>query len=341
MVADGRNGKPHAYPDTAAPAASANDSERSEGVPGLVSVIIPAYNAAGLIKETLDSIARQSYQAIEVIVVDDGSTDNTAELVRAHAPAITLLQQPNSGSCSSPRNHGLRAARGEFVTFFDADDLMVPGKLRRQVDFLRRHPGCDTVLMDYRNFDEHGEASQSHFASCGQLQDEAARCGAIEFLLDKHAAIRILITENYAIAGSPLMRRAVFEQVQPYDESLRASEDFDLTYRLARHGSLGIIREVGFLRRMHEANMSHRTGHILQYKIASRSKLLADEADPGNRRLLERQLANYHMSLAEFEHGSVPRKALHSIWLAVKLGPPPALRVVKGMVKCALSAVAR
>ncbi|AMN47449.1 hypothetical protein ACG33_10135 [Steroidobacter denitrificans] len=306
---------------------------------GLVSVIIPAYNAAGLIGETLQSIFRQSYDATEVLVVDDGSTDNTAEVVRAYAPKVTLLWQPNSGGCSSPRNHGLRLAQGEFVTFFDADDLMVPDKLQRQVDFLRRNPGCDTVLMDYRNFDEHGEASQTHFASCDQLRREAARYGGEEFLLDAYTATRILITENYAIAGSPMMRRSVFERVQPFDENLRASEDLDLIYRLARDGGLGIIAATGFLRRMHESNMSRRTGHILQYKIASREKLLVDEASSENRRLLERQIANFHMAFAEFDHPNAPGRALRHIWTALKFGHPPDLRVAKELVKSVLSAV--
>lgn len=324
---------------TAAPAPVERSLVRGKITSGLVSVIIPAYNAAGLIGETLQSIFKQSYGAIEVIVVDDGSTDNTADVVRAYAPKVILLQQPNSGGCASPRNHGLGLAQGEFVTFFDADDLMLPDKLQRQVDFLRRHPGCDTVLMDYRNFDEHGEAPQAHFASCDQLRREAARCGGGEFLLDARTATRILITENYAIAGSPLIRRSVFERVQPFDENLLASEDLDLIYRLARHGGLGIIAETGFLRRMHESNMSRRTGHILQYKIVSRGKLLADEANPENRRLLERQIANFHVSLAEFDHRNAPGRALRHIWTALKFGYPPDLRVAKGLIKCALSAV--
>lgn len=308
-------------------------------IEGLVSVIVPAYNAEHLIEETLMSVLSQSYPDVELIVVDDGSRDGTRRLVETRFPSITVLAQANSGGCSSPRNSGLQIARGEFVNFFDADDLMLPIKLERQVDFLRRFPACNTVLMDYRNFDELGEDPSTHFSSCEQLTTEARRYGADKFVLDADIARRILITENYGIAGSPLIRRSVFGTVEPFDENLRASEDFDLIYRLARHGGLGIIAETGFLRRMHDSNMSRRTGHILQYKIASRTKLLAGESNPEIRRMLERQIAGYHLSMAEFAHANAPGRSMGHIWQALRAGHPPDLRVAKGFIKCTLSAM--
>ncbi|MFA7670002.1 MAG: glycosyltransferase family A protein [Burkholderiaceae bacterium] len=306
-------------------------------IEGLVSVVVPAYNAEHLIGETVASILSQSYPAVELIVVDDGSTDATRSVLQTDFPAVRVVSQANSGGCSSPRNHGLRLARGEFVTFFDADDLMVRDKLQRQVDFLRRHPTCHAVLMDYKNFDEHGESSRTHFASCPKLQMHWQ--DTPELLLDAATAARLLITENYGIAGSPLIRRTVFEQVEAFDESLRASEDFDLIYRLARHSGLGLIAEVGFLRRMHESNMSRRTGHILKYKIASRCKLLAGESDQQNRALLTREIANYHLSMAEFSHRIEPRNSLGHVFSALRLGYPFGMRVAKGLVKCALGAL--
>lgn len=306
-------------------------------IEGLVSVIVPAYNAEHLIEETVISILGQSYPAVELIVVDDGSTDDTRSLLQEKFPAVTVVTQANSGGCSSPRNHGARLARGEFITFFDADDLMVRDKLERQVDFLRRFPQCQTVLMDYRNFDEHGESAQAHFASCPQLQMHLQ--GQSELLLDASTATRILITENFGIAGSPVMRRSVFQRVEPFDEGLKASEDFDLIYRLARHAGLGLIAETGFLRRMHESNMSRRTGHILKYKITSRSKLLTDEADAENKVLLTREIANYHLSMAEFSHRTEPGNSFGHVCSALRLGYPFDARVAKGLAKCAFGAL--
>jgi glycosyltransferase involved in cell wall biosynthesis len=308
-------------------------------VQDLVSVIIPAYNAAALIEETLQSIFRQTYQPIEVIVVDDGSTDNTVEVVKAFPGPVRLVSQANSGGCSSPRNNGLGLAQGEFITFFDADDLMVPTKIERQAAFLRRHPRCDAVLMDYRNFDEHGHAPSSHFDTCAQLRAAVEMEGQGEIRLASKIANRILVSENFAIAGSPLIRRSVFQHVNSFDENLRASEDFDFIYRLARHSDLGIIDEVGFLRRFHAANMSNRTEHVLRFKIESRAKLFATEQDAVNRRLLSRMIAGYHLDMADFAHRKAPARSFRHVWSALSLGHPPDLRIAKGLVKCALSAV--
>ena len=193
--------------------------------------------------------------------------------------------------------------------------------------------------MDYRNFDEHGEARSSHFETCVQLKAEVGREGDKEICLASATANRILVSENFAIAGSPLIRRSVFHQIEAFDENLRASEDFDLIYRLARHSSLGIIDEVGFLRRFHEANMSNRTEHVLRYKIESRAKLFASEQDAQNRRLLSRMIAGYHLDMADYAHRKAPAKSFRHVWSALSLGYPPDLRVAKGLVKCALSAV--
>jgi hypothetical protein len=193
--------------------------------------------------------------------------------------------------------------------------------------------------MDYRNFDEKGEAPTSHFDTCTQLRGEVSRGENKEIVLPSATANRILVSENFAIAGSPLIRRSVFQQIDAFDENLRASEDFDLIYRLARHSSLGVIDEIGFFRRFHESNMSNRTEHVLRYKIESRSKLYASERDAANRRLLSRMIAGYHLDMADFGHRKAPAQSFRHLWSALTLGYPPDLRVAKGLVKCALGAV--
>jgi glycosyltransferase involved in cell wall biosynthesis len=296
----------------------------------LVSVIIPAYNAAGLIEATLDSIFAQTGVVLDVIVVDDGSRDETAAVVRRYGRPLRLLQQLNSGGCSSPRNTGLRAAHGDYVTFFDADDLMVPEKLIRQVAFLERHPQVGAVLMDYRNFDEAGQAPRSHFDTCPQLRAALAQHEAV---LSARQAAGILITENYAIASSPVFRRRVFEHVAAFDEELRASEDFDLIYRVAHLAGLGVIDEVGFLRRFHEGNMSKRTEHVLRYKIASRAKILSGESDPKLRTQLRAIVAEYYLTLAEYLTRTTARAGLRELWGALRFGHVPGPRAAKCVLR--------
>ena len=109
----------------------------------LVSVVIPSYNCGGVIGDTLESVLAQDYPALEVIVVDDGSTDDTCDVVARYGDRVTLLQQRNAGAAVA-RNAGIRCARGDYVALLDADDLWLPGKLSIQVDHLEGNPQVGT-----------------------------------------------------------------------------------------------------------------------------------------------------------------------------------------------------
>jgi glycosyltransferase involved in cell wall biosynthesis len=118
---------------------------------GLVSVVVPCFSAAAYLDEALLSIRYQTYAELDVIAVDDGSTDNTRQILDAHAavdPRVRVFSQPNQG-LSAARNTGIRQARGEFFCFLDADDVFLARKVERQVGFLQRHPDCDLVYSDY------------------------------------------------------------------------------------------------------------------------------------------------------------------------------------------------
>ncbi|MBK8993570.1 MAG: glycosyltransferase family 2 protein, partial [Gammaproteobacteria bacterium] len=115
----------------------------------LVSVVIPAYNAAAFIERAVDSVLTQSYRSREVLVVNDGSTDRTGEVLARYGSAIRVIDQPNGG-LSSARNRGIREARGEFVALLDADDRWLPEKLERQVQAMVADPGigfCSTRAL--------------------------------------------------------------------------------------------------------------------------------------------------------------------------------------------------
>jgi glycosyltransferase involved in cell wall biosynthesis len=303
----------------------------------LVSVIISSYNMAALIPETLDSVLAQSHQPLEVIVVDDGSKDDIAQVVERFAPRVRFVALQNSGGPSAPRNHGLRLARGQYIAFFDADDIMCVEKIARQVDFLERHPQASCVLMNYRNFDAAGPAAQSHFETCVILKRQLA--GARETVLDGDVATRILLEENYAITGSPLFRRSVFDRVPPFDEALLASEDFDLIYRVVRATGAGFLDEIGFLRRLHGGNMSNRAEHILNFKVVSRRKFLENEARPDVRRALHAAIAEHSLSLASLRAAAARPGAFTHLWAAIRNGYRVDRRLIKTAMHCALAAM--
>jgi glycosyltransferase involved in cell wall biosynthesis len=266
----------------------------------VVSVIIPAYNAEAFLAECLDSILAQDYPAKEVIVVDDGSRDRTKEICQSYAGRVVYIWQENSGTCSVPRNNGLAHATGAFVTFLDADDVMSPGKLTAQVGFLQRHSQAVAVLTDYQNFDTKGPTAASQFQMCPLLTGEAGfdRADTTEALLAGDVFRSILARENFSSACSPLYRRAVLDSLGGFDVSLPASEDFHLNYRVALVGSWGVLKRVGFMRRLHDSNMTWNRSRMLRYLILSRAKLLEIETSRSHRDLLRRALRDMYGSAA-------------------------------------------
>lgn len=111
----------------------------------LVSVVIPAYNCESFIGDALDSVLEQDYPSLEIFVVDDGSTDNTCDVVARYGNRVTRVRQQNAGSAVA-RNQGMQRARGKYAALLDSDDPWLPGKLRLQVDHLQRHADVAAVL---------------------------------------------------------------------------------------------------------------------------------------------------------------------------------------------------
>ena len=186
--------------------------------PPAVSVVVPAYNAAWCVKKAVDSVLEQDFRDFELLVVDDGSTDQTASVLSGYGEKLRVIRKANGG-LSSARNAGIREARGEFVAFLDADDWWLPGKLSRQVTYLRAHPSVGFVSATSRVED-----------AAGQLLNVWA-CTACNGPFLPH-----LFGANGDVAGSGsavMARRLLFDQTGGFDESLRSLEDVDMWMRLA------------------------------------------------------------------------------------------------------------
>jgi glycosyltransferase involved in cell wall biosynthesis len=264
-----------------------------------VSVVIPAYNAAKYVGDAIDSVLRQGVPGLEVIVVDDGSTDQTAAVVRGIRRKVVYLRQPNSGACSSPRNLGASHATGEFLAFLDADDMMCAGQLTRQLEAFQKDSELGAVISDYRNFGEQGDCLQTHFESCNELLAATGLTlphGMVR--LEPVLSNRLLVRENFSIASSGLYRRGAWMRAGGFDVDLRASEDFDFIYRVAREHPIAVLASVGLRRRMHASNMSNQLLRIASFKVASRRKLLEAESNQGLRRLLRESVAMFELQLA-------------------------------------------
>lgn len=186
--------------------------------PPAISVVIPAYNAAWCVGKAIDSVMAQEFRDFELLVVDDGSTDDTGAVLALYGDAIRVVRQLNGG-LSNARNSGIRESRGEFVAFLDADDWWLPAKILRQVALLRARPDLGFVSTVARVEDTHGQL----------LNVWACTACTGPFLHQLFGA-------NGDVAGSAsavMVRRRLFDLVGVFDESLRALEDVDMWMRLA------------------------------------------------------------------------------------------------------------
>lgn len=194
-----------------------------------VTVIIPSYNCEAYIAETIDSILNQTFRDIELIVVDDGSTDRTQEIVKGYGEPVRLITQQNARVCAA-RNRGIREAKGEFICLMDHDDYWFPEKLSRQIEEFERHPEAGAVFSTfirwYRDKDGNFPAPESYDRASVTDDTDPEFTGWIyhQFLLD-----------CWMLTSSAMFRKEVFDKCGMFDEALPYSEDWELWIRMSRH----------------------------------------------------------------------------------------------------------
>lgn len=307
-------------------------------MPARIEVLIATYNRASLITETLDSVLSQ-HPDVLARVVDDGSTDNTEEVLRPYIASgrVIYSKRPASGGPAAPRNFALNAVTAPYLTFFDADDLMQPGHLAYHLQVLQAHPDWVGVVADYRNFSELGDSPKTQFESCPifsqVLKSRGLRLkGSPEVLTLPERETKLLaIKENFSSACGVIYKTSVAQQLGGFDETLKASEDFDIFWRLLSAGPVGISTFCSFRRRFHAGNMSHGLLKVLNYKILSRVKILNAETDPEVRRALKRALAEFFDALGYNQMPVDLKAGLASAAKATRYGVPLGLFPVQSI----------
>lgn len=195
----------------------------------LVTVIIPAYNYAQFISETLASVQAQTYQHWECIVVDDGSTDNTSAVVASFSrkeSRVRVIRQENKGLAAA-RNTGIANSTGEYVQFLDADDLLESKKLERQIEFLEQHSDVDIVYGDVRYF-RTGNPEQLLFSQASENAPWVVPLSA-----KGKDVLLSMLRNNFMVVSSPLLRRSVISDVGPFDGVVKGVEDWEYWLRCA------------------------------------------------------------------------------------------------------------
>jgi len=244
-----------------------------------VTVIIPAYQSGRFIEASIASVVAQTTGSWECIVVDDGSTDDTAERVRALAARdarIRYLAQDRQGP-SAARNEGFHAARGEYVQFLDADDRIAPTKLERQLALLEANPSLDLVYGDAVYFDDDDPGRLRATLGVADRSGLRGVSGRGETL------VATLVRGNIMVVEAPLVRRRLLEAVGGFDEAQRYVEDWDLWLRGARSGASFQFDpgEAGrsFVR-VHHASASVDRRAMLRAELAMRRRLEGRLSDP-------------------------------------------------------------
>ncbi len=206
----------------------------------LVSVIVPNYNYAHYLREAIDGVLAQTYPEIEIIVVDDGSSDASKEILESYGDQIVTIFQSNQG-VSAARNNGVMASRGKFVAFLDADDAWLPAKIEREVRRFAFEEDLGLVHVGMREMDADGNEFRERLnGGEGRISNQ----------------LLLLATGGILGGGSGFMvPRAVFDEVGGFDTALSTSADWDLFYRIASRYPIGFVSEVLLKYRVHGSNM--------------------------------------------------------------------------------------
>lgn len=225
-----------------------------------ISVIIPTHNRGHWLPESMDSVLSQTFADFELLVVDDGSTDDTLQVVEQY-PSVRYFRCNENQGVSKARNLGLRHARGRYICFLDSDDLWVQDKLQFQIDWMDQNPECVVCYTDelwIRNgvrvnpMKKHQKYSGDIFADCLPL---------------------CIVSPS-----SAMLRASLFEEVGDFDESLPACEDYDLWLRIAaRHSFHFIARKLIVKRGGHADQLSRRYWGMDRFRVRALEKLLDRE----------------------------------------------------------------
>jgi glycosyltransferase involved in cell wall biosynthesis len=255
-----------------------------------VTVVIPCYNQAHFLGEAIESALDQDYSNLEVIVVDDGSTDGTAE-VAGRYPRVLCVSEENRGLAAA-RNRGLEASGGEYVVFLDADDRLVAGALRVGAESLDSRPDCAFVYGNVRLIDAKGSLllcppgvniEQGHYLE--------------------------LLRHNYIWStGAVMYRRTIFETVGLFDPRVNASADYDLNLRIAKDFPIFCHAEVVLEYRRHGSNMTGNYAGMLKTSLSVRRSHMKHV----RRRRTEKEALEFGIRAAQRDYGEKLIRAVGS-----------------------------
>ncbi|MBD3640949.1 MAG: glycosyltransferase [Marinobacter sp.] len=307
----------------------------------MVSVVIPAYNAASSISATLDSVVNSKCEELEVIVVDDGSEDSLADVLETslRINPIKLVRQENSGGPASPRNKGVGESTGEFVLFLDADDIVIPEEIAPALHALELNPEATMICSNFHVADQDLRI---------RIERNIDRYDLLQVLLDNQVAentwqlssedaVATLLQTNFVGTSSVIARRSALLKAGPFDESLRNLDDRDMWIRLAQIGPI-LYRDKPFYlyRDMPGSVSKQRELRQFRERVYVADKVLHSSQAPRIRSLARQWRARSLLKIGYilFHNESRPREALTAFWGSFTSSPSSA--AFRGVVKSLL-----
>jgi glycosyltransferase involved in cell wall biosynthesis len=277
-----------------------------------VSVVIPAYNQARFVAQAVESVLAQTVPAAEVIVVNDGSSDDTAPVLDRFRAPVRVVTQQNQG-VSRARNAGVAASSGDAVAFLDADDVWKPKKLAAQVELLARSPEVGLVHCGVEQIDGQGVVLGHHLDGMQGWVFE-------EMLLFRRSVI-------LGGGSGVMLRRELFDELGGFDPCLSTSADWDFYFRAARRRLVGFIAEPLLQYRFHGANM-HGNVALMEHDMLYAYDKAFREPDERLRRMRRRSYGNLHLVLAgSYFTVRKPRKTVEHALRSLALTPENGLRL--------------
>lgn len=287
----------------------------------LVSVIIPTYNMSQYVPLAIRSVLEQTYQDLEVIVIDDGSTDDTQEAIQEFSSDSRFrYESQENGGPAKARNKGIRLARGQWIAFNDADDVWYPQKLQKQVALFGSRPDLGVVVSDCDRIDERGKkipAPKKYRYQGSRLYEQ-------------------LLLENFIPMCTTVVTRTCFEQLGGFDETLRRAEDYDFWLRLSVSNTIGYVDEPLAAHRKWTSQLTSNKIAQAEAAILVQQRFLAKHPGLVSPRQAKAAWARKHAKRGRaLAHVGRPREAyrefLRAIWLC-----PTYLPAMKSLIELAL-----
>jgi glycosyltransferase involved in cell wall biosynthesis len=272
-----------------------------------ISVVIATYNRANYLPATIDSVLHQSFKDFELIVVDDGSNDNTREVLEPYGSRVKYFYQPNSGA-SAARNLGVRHARGAWIAFQDSDDLSLPNHLASLYRYATKHPACGMVF---------GNGNYLSGVAQSRGKKTIIETAKSHALAEKGVRLVDLFEKSILRLQAALISKQTYDHVGGHDESLRICMDLDLGLRVLMNFPVGYLDEELFSYRIHDGNIGRNEELRLTENIQVIEKLIGDypaARELIGRKLLARRLAYRYYRLAKgrwrHNHREAARQAI-------------------------------